>query len=157
MKFAYIFFKFFLNFFAVGQSDAFSLLSSLTRPAGGTPTTQPPSGAAAGKQLDLNNNAFGGLIGGIFNQALSNFARPTNNNGGANIDLGGLLNPQTWVNFGNQASVQFQPQQGGGGDVSFPGKVPTTTNKTTTIKTTMNKKSSTTLTSLTNLDDVPGW
>ena len=157
MKFAYIFFKFFLNFFAVGQSDAFSLLSSLTRPAGGTPTTQPPSGAAAGKQLDLNNNAFGGLIGGIFNQALSNFARPTNNNGGANIDLGGLLNPQTWANFGNQASDQYQPQQGGGGDVSFPGKVPTTTSKTTTIKTTMNKKSSTTLTSLTNLDDVPGW
>lgn len=149
-------------FFAVVQSDAFSLLSSLTRPAGGTLTTQPPSGAPAGKQLDLNNNAFGGLIGGIFNQALSNFARPTNNNGGANIDLGGLLNPQTWANFGNQASVQFQPQQGGGGDVSFPGKVPTTmnkmtTSKTTTIKTTMNKKSSTTLTSLTNLDDVPGW
>ena len=96
------------------------------------------------------------------NTTTTTFARPTNNNGGANIDLGGLLNPQTWANFGNQASVQFQPQQGGGGDVSFPGKVPTTmnkmtTSKTTTIKTTMNKKSSTTLTSLTNLDDVPGW
>ena len=142
---------FLISFHLVGQTDAFSLLSSLTRPAGGTPATPAPSGgaAAAGKQLDLNNNAFGSLIGGIFNQALSNIARPSNNGG---INLGALTNPQTWANFGaNPAGVPFQPQQPGGGDVSFPGNVVTTTRKTTTTK------NSTAFTSIINLSDVPGW
>ncbi|XP_046644536.1 proclotting enzyme-like isoform X2 [Daphnia pulicaria] len=110
----------------VDQNDAFSLLSSLSRPAGGTPATQASNGAATGKQLDLNNNAFGGLIGGIFNQALSNLARPANNGGGVNSGLGIFGNPQAWANFGaNPQGVPFQQQPGGGGgDVSFPGNRP---------------------------------
>lgn len=107
----------------VGQTDAFSLLSSLSRPAAGPSSTVAPGGSASGKQLELGNNAFGGLIGGIFNQALSNFARPTQN-GGVNIDLGALANPQTWTNFGGNNGATFQPANPPGGDVSFPGTRP---------------------------------
>lgn len=135
----------------------------MSRPAGGTPATPTANGAAAGKQFDLNGNAFGGLIGGIFNQALSNFARPVNNGGGVNLGLGALANPQTWANFGaNPQGVPFQQQQGGG-DVSFPGKVTTTTAKATTIaKDTTSKLTTTTNNpptklSMINLADVPGW
>lgn len=150
--------------FAVGQSDAFSLFSSLSRPAAGIPTTAAPGGGASGKQLDLGNNAFGGLIGGIFNQALSNFGRPTQN-GGATIDLGALANPQTWANFGGSNVPTFQPSQPTGGDVNFPGKVLTTIKATTTKKinskpvTTTTKKPSNDvlITSMTSLADVPGW
>lgn len=159
----------------VDQNDAFSLLSSLSRPAGGTPATQASNGAATGKQLDLNNNAFGGLIGGIFNQALSNLARPANNGGGVNSGLGIFGNPQAWANFGaNPQGVPFQQQPGGGGgDVSFPGKVTTTTAKTkatttskakatTTAKATNRKLTTTTKNppteiTIINLADVPGW
>ncbi|EFX62739.1 hypothetical protein DAPPUDRAFT_300613 [Daphnia pulex] len=132
----------------VDQNDAFSLLSSLSRPAGGTPAAQTANGAATGKQLDLNNNAFGGLIGGIFNQALSNLARPVNNGGGVNSGLGVFGNPQAWANFGaNPQGVPFQ-QQPGGGDVSFPGKVTPTT--TTTKATTTAKAKATTTVKATN-------
>jgi hypothetical protein len=179
------FFEFIYIYFlhTVDQNDAFSLLSSLSRPAGGTPATQASNGAATGKQLDLNNNAFGGLIGGIFNQALSNLARPANNGGGVNSGLGIFGNPQAWANFGaNPQGVPFQQQPGGGGgDVSFPGKVTlttTTTKATTTSKTkatttskakatttakAMNSKLTTTTKNLPteitiiNLADVPGW
>lgn len=157
----------FHHFFSVGQTDAFSLLSSLSRPAAGPSSTVAPGGSASGKQLELGNNAFGGLIGGIFNQALSNFARPTQN-GGVNIDLGALANPQTWTNFGGNNGATFQPANPPGGDVSFPGKVTTTTSQpTTTKKTKTSGKAVTTtaktpsndviITSMTSLDDVPGW
>lgn len=147
----------------------------MSRPAGGTPATQTANGAATGKQLDLNNNAFGGLIGGIFNQALSNLARPANNGGGVNSGLGVFGNPQAWANFGaNPQGVPFQQQPGGGGgDVSFPGKVTTTTTTTkatttaktkatTTAKATKSKLTTTTKNppteiTIINLADVPGW
>ncbi|KAI9564714.1 hypothetical protein GHT06_008455 [Daphnia sinensis] len=150
----------------VGQTDAFSLLSSLSRPAAGPSSTAAPGGSGSGKQLDLGTNAFGGLIGGIFNQALSNFARPTQN-GGVNIDLGALANPQTWANFGGNNGAPFQPANPSGGDVSFPGKVATTIKPTTSTKkpktsgkpatTTSTKKPSNDviLPSMTSLDDVP--
>ncbi len=175
MKLTFIYFNLSILFFSriVDQNDAFSLLSSLSRAAGGTPATQASNGAATGKQIDLNNNAFGGLIGGIFNQALSNFARPANNGGGVNSGLGIFGNPQAWANFGaNPQGVPFQQQQGGG-EVSFPGKVTTTT--TTTKATTTAKTKATTTTKATNskltittknppteitiinLADVPGW
>lgn len=45
----------------VGQNDALSLLSSLSRPAGGTPAGQAANGAAARKQnFDLSLN--GGIV-----------------------------------------------------------------------------------------------
>ncbi|XP_057369709.1 serine proteinase stubble-like isoform X1 [Daphnia carinata] len=149
----------------VGQTDAFSLLSSLSRPAAAGPSsTAAPGGSGSGKQLDLGNNAFGGLIGGIFNQALSNFARPTQN-GGVNIDLGALANPQTWANFGGNNGATFPPPNPHGGDVSFPGKVATANKPTTTKKPKTNSKPVTTTTkqpsndvivpSLTSLADVP--
>lgn len=45
----------------VGQNDALSLLSSLSRPAGGTPAAQTANGASARKQnFDLSLN--GGIV-----------------------------------------------------------------------------------------------
>jgi hypothetical protein len=46
---------FFVVLHTVGQNDALSLLSSLSRPADGTPAAQAANGGPAGKQLDLNN------------------------------------------------------------------------------------------------------
>lgn len=132
----------------------------MSRPAGQLPSSagQPSSAGANGKQLDTGN-AFGGLINGIFNQALSGFARPAQN-GAIGIDLGTAVNPQAgWNIFGSGNA--FQPTSPQGGDLNFPGKKTTTTTskpKATTSKVTATIKSvKKQITDIITLADVPGW
>ena len=159
LHFLSIFFVFLKPLVTINEdNNAFGLLSSLSRPAGRNPTaaapSQPQTGTstgATGKQLGLGSGGFGGLIDGIFNQALSNFARPSEN-GGVNIDLGAVGNPQNWNIFGGSTGA-FQPAATQGGNFAFPGK-PTSapTQKLTTILSSTISKLN-----ITSIADVPGW
>ena len=82
----------------IAGNSAFPLLSALARPAG-----QPPSGD--GKQLD-NSSPFGGLISGIFNQALSNFGRPAAN---ANVMGSNVGTTGNWNSFFTSTDTGKQP------------------------------------------------
>jgi len=82
----------------IAGNSAFPLLSALARPAG-----QPPSGD--GKQLD-SNSPFGGLISGIFNQALSNFGRPAANANAMGSNVGTTGN---WNSFFTSTDTGKQP------------------------------------------------
>lgn len=119
------------------QNDAFGLLSAFVGPAGqgSEPSTDQHNADGDTKQLD-GSNAFGGLITDIFNQAISNFARPAATPG---LNAGALPNQPTWnFNFG-------APH---GGDFTFPGKAFT------------NSEFNTKLSPATNsieLPNVPGW
>jgi len=64
------------NLVSEQKSNAFPLLSMLTRPA-----------ASANAQQVGGQDPFGGFISGIFNQALSNIARPAGTPVAAGTDL----------------------------------------------------------------------